>query len=149
MPEENPYRYEGSAESLAKPSEHPRKVLPPNGYALFFAGIFAALAAAILVPLFSEPKAIPYSLILTLFVLFPVGIYVGVLAKKRNNHKAQLGFWMAAAPLGLYFVATLFNQGEDAGVVQLIGKYLLIGYSSQVVAAAVALGLMTSRYPRN
>jgi VIT1/CCC1 family predicted Fe2+/Mn2+ transporter len=149
MPEENPYRFEGSAESLAKPREQPRQVRPPNGYALFFAGIFAALMAAILVPLISEPKAILESLFLTLFVLFPIGMYVGVLAKKRSRLKAQLGFWTAAAPLGLYFVAMLFDRGGDAGVVQLIGMYLLIGYGTQLLAAATVLGLMTSSLARS
>jgi hypothetical protein len=153
MPDENPYRYEGTAESLAKAEEPARAVRSPSGNSLFFAGLFAALVAAVLVPMVDLANSIPNSLCLLPFDLLPIGIYIGAFAKRRDHVKAQIVFWIAALPLGLFFVALLFAKQSRAQIfadsaIQEIGKYLLLDYGSQLLAAAVTMGFMTCRVPR-
>lgn len=150
MSDENPYRYEGTAESLAKTNERPPVTNPPIGWAFFFAGVGAAIVAGFIVSLFSQKKSLPGSLILIAFELPPIWVFIASYNRKRNVILAQLLYWFTASPLALYWYFFLMPDDKhwSAAIVRDITTFLLICYGSQVFAAAVMMGCMTYRAPR-
>jgi hypothetical protein len=150
MPDENPYRYEGTAESLTAPSEPPRTVHPPSGMALFTAGVGGTIVAGLIVSLFYQQNSSAGSLILIAFELPPIGVFITSYKRKRNLLLAQLLYWFAASPLALYWYFFLMPDGKhwSATIAQEFSTFLIICYGSQLIAAAATMGCMTSRVPR-
>ena len=143
MPGENPYPYEGTAESL----DH--RPLPPKKRSnIQLAAIPAAIAAALsgsIAAGFLDLEVIGVALILTLFVFLPIGIYCWKYAATGNQKAAFIAFGIAAAPLQCVFLLLILQGGGggEAAIAREIGLLATFSYGLQLLAASLTLLIVT------
>jgi ABC-type dipeptide/oligopeptide/nickel transport system permease subunit len=142
MAKSNPDRFASSADSPLQ-SGPPSKLSMTQIFNVCCKGSLTGVFAGVVVGGFVDLEIIPAVLLISLFVLIPIALFGITFYRSRDSVVSQICFWLGAAPLAIYFVMLMFNQGSDAGVVQEIGQWGLIGYFLQLFPAALILHFLS------
>jgi hypothetical protein len=155
MHKDNPYSYEGTAESLVKPCKEeqnvgtPHKeptVHPPSNTFLVLASLFSALLISSIFYLFIHPLLIIPSWFLAFFVIYPIGEFILEHDRKNCRRTALYRFWIAAIKVTIVILILILGSDFLFGFDSRTLVYLFsIGYGCQTLAASLVLFFMCKR----
>lgn len=140
MTDQNPYHYEGTAESLNSTPVRASGVIGISGKSYV-----VTLITAIVAGWMFDPAWIESFLALSLFLLFPISAFGFVFRRTLKLGYSQLAYWLASGPLAIYFVTLINDNNPTPNHAVVLGWAGLIGYAILLVPTSLALLFFAAR----